>query len=126
LNLVACLVLLVSRQLSLALNIAVFALVLLYCLHSLAFLMLPRWNPKLYREISLNVPPWLLFTSAIVSVVSMGVLIAVQVVQDVRTLMTQSLSERIAQHSLTSLELAIAWSMFAVLLYIIARLRRGR
>ena len=40
----ACLVLVISKQLSLALNIAVFALVLLYCLHSLAFLMLPRWN----------------------------------------------------------------------------------
>jgi amino acid transporter len=126
LNLAACLVLLVSKQLSLALNIAVFALVLLYCLHSVAFLMLPRWNPKLYREISLNLPPWLLFASAIVSVLSMGVLIAVQVVQDVRTLMTQSLRERIAQHSLTSLELAVAWSAFAVTLYVIARLLRGR
>src|SRR5437762_5071954 len=39
LNLVACLVLLVSQQLSLALNIAVFALVLLYFLHSLVFLL---------------------------------------------------------------------------------------
>jgi len=125
LNLVACLALLLSKQLSLALNIAVFALVLLYCLHSFAFLMLPRWNPKLYREISLNLPVWLLFASAIISVLSMGVLIAVQVVQDVRTLMTQSLIERIAQHSLTSLELAVVWSAFAVTLYVVARLMRS-
>src|SRR5437016_3797947 len=42
LNLIACLILVISRQLSLALNIAVFALVLLYCLHSFAFLLFPR------------------------------------------------------------------------------------
>lgn len=126
LNLVACLVLLVSKQLSLALNIAVFALVLLYCLHSVAFLILPRWNPKLYGEISLTLPRGLMTFAALVSVVSMGVLIAVQVVQDIQTLTTQSLKERIAQHSLTSLELAVLWSGVAALLYVVARWRRGR
>ena len=121
LNLVACLVLLVSQQLSLALNIAVFALVLLYCLHSIAFLILPRSNPKLYAEISVNLPRWLLTAAALVSVLSMGVLIIVQVLQDFETLKTQSLKERIAQHSLTSLELAIFWSFFAGLLYLFSR-----
>jgi len=125
LNLAACMVLVISRQLSLALNIAVFALVLLYCLHSVAFLMLPRWNPKLYREISLTLPRGLMMFAALVSVVSMGVLIAVQVVQDVQTLTTQSLRERIAQHSLTSLELAVLWSVVAALLYVVARWRRS-
>src|SRR5256884_463707 len=126
LNLVACMVLLISKQLSLALNIAVFALVLLYCLHSVAFLMLPRWNPKLYGEISLTLPRGLMMFAALVSVVSMGVLIAVQVVQDIQTLTTQSLKERIAQHSPTSLELAVLWSGVAALLYILARLMRAR
>jgi amino acid transporter len=125
LNLAACMVLLISKQLSLALNIAVFALVLLYCLHSVAFLMLPRWNPKLYGEISLTLPRGLMMFAALVSVVSMGVLIAVQVVQDIQTLTTQSLKERIAQHSLTSLELAVLWSGVAALLYIFARWRRS-
>jgi amino acid transporter len=125
LNLAACMVLLISRQLSLALNIAVFALVLLYCLHSVAFLMLPRWNPKLYGEISLTLPRGLMTFAALVSVVSMGVLIAVQVVQDIQTLTTQSLQERIAQHSLTSLELAVLWSVVAALLYVVARWRRS-
>lgn len=125
LNLAACMVLLISRQLSLALNIAVFALVLLYCLHSVAFLMLPRWNRKLYGEISLTLPRGLMMFAALVSVVSMGVLIAVQVVQDIQTLTTQSLKERIAQHSLTSLELAVLWSGVAALLYIFARWRRS-
>jgi amino acid transporter len=125
LNLAACMVLLISKQLSLALNIAVFALVLLYCLHSVAFLMLPRWNPKLYGEISLTLPRGLMMFAALVSVVSMGVLIAVQVVQDIKTLTTQSLTERIAQHSLTSLELAVLWSGVAALLYVVARWRRS-
>lgn len=125
LNLVACLILVISKQLSLALNIAVFALVLLYCLHSIAFLMLPRWNPKLYGEISLNTPRWLMTLAAVVSVLSMGVLIAVQVVQDIETLLTQSVKERIAQHSLTSLELAILWSAIAAAIYVYARGRRS-
>src|SRR5947207_4842185 len=47
LTLAACLFLLLRKDISLALNIAVFALVLLYFLHSLTFLMLPRRNPKL-------------------------------------------------------------------------------
>jgi basic amino acid/polyamine antiporter, APA family len=122
LTLLACLVLLLSKQLSLALTIAVFALVLLYCLHSVAFLLLPRLNRKLYDEISLNLPRPLLLTAAVVSVLSMSVLIAVQVGQDVSTLMTQSLRERIAQRSLTSLELAFFWSAFAALLYAYTRL----
>ena len=125
LNLAACMVLVISKQLSLALNIAVFALVLLYCLHSVAFLMLPRWNPKLFGEISLTLPRGLMMFAALVSVISMGVLIAVQVVQDIQTLMTQSLKERIAQHSLTSLELAVLWSVVAALLYVVARWRRS-
>jgi len=125
LNLIACLVLLLSKQLSLALNIAVFALVLLYCVHSLAFLVLPRSNPKLYAEISVNLPRWLMTAAAALSVLSMGVLITVQVMQDVQTLMTQSLRERIAQHALTSLELAVLWSGFAALLYAISRATRG-
>ena len=126
LNLIACLVLLISKQLSLALNIAVFALVILYCLHSVAFLILPRSNPKLYDEIGVNLPRWLMMTAAILSVLSMSVLIAVQVIQDVQTLMTQSLRERIAQHALTSLELAVLWSTFAALLYLFSKWMSGR
>jgi amino acid transporter len=126
LNLIACLVLVISKQLSLALNIAVFALVILYCLHSLAFLLLPRSNPNLYAEIGINLPRWLMIAAALLSVLSMSVLIAVQVMQDVQTLTTQSLRERIAQHALTSLELAVLWSAFAALLYLFSKWMRGR
>jgi len=117
LTLLACIALLISGQMQLALNIAVFALVLLYFLHSLAFLLLPRWNPNLWREVSVNIPSWLQRTGAALSLLAMGILIAVEVAQDSVALRTQSLSERIANHSLTGLELAIVWSMFGAAMY---------
>src|SRR6266850_2762492 len=122
LTVAACLLLLISKQLSLALNIAVFALVLLYFLHSLVFLMLPQRNPKLYSEITIALPQWLQLGAAWLSVLSMGALIAVMVAQDIQTLTTQSLRERIARHSLTSLELALVWSLVGAGLYGLARL----
>jgi len=117
LTLIACVALLISKQLSLALNIAVFALITLYFLHSLTFLLLPRLNPELYREITVGIPRWLLHASAALSVVAMGSMIAVQVIQDIKTLRTQTFSERLAQHSLTSLELAAVWALFGAALY---------
>jgi len=103
------------------LNIAVFALITLYFLHSLTFLLLPRLNPELYREISIRIPKWLLFASAALSAVAMGSMILVQIIQDVRTLRTQSFYERVMQHSLTSLELAVVWSIFGAALYGLSR-----
>jgi basic amino acid/polyamine antiporter, APA family len=121
LTLIACVVLLVSRQLSLALNIAVFALIILYFLHSLAFLLLPYMNPQLYREITVAIPRPILFASAVLSVIAMGSMIAVQIVQDIEILRVQSLRDRIMQHSLTSLELAILWAIFGAGLYAFSR-----
>lgn len=121
----ACLVLLISRQLSLALNIAVFALIVLYFLHSLVFLMLPRWNSKLNSEITIGMPVGLQRAAALLSVLTMGGLIVVQVVQDIQTLGRTSLGERVAQHSLTSLELALVWAAVGAAIYALAQWRRG-
>ena len=44
---------------AIALNIAVYALVLLYLLHSVALLLLPRRNPTLYAERTVRIPLWL-------------------------------------------------------------------
>ncbi len=126
LTLLACLVLLISRQLALALNIAVFALVLLYFLHSLTFLLLPRLNPKLNQEITIGLPVWLQRLAAYFSVVSMGVLIVVQIVSDFHTLRTTSLLERIHGHSLTAVELAVAWSLIGAAMYAYARMMQKR
>jgi APA family basic amino acid/polyamine antiporter len=126
LTLAACLVLLVSRQLSLALNIAVFALVLLYFLHSLTFLLLPRWNPKLNQEITIGLPVRLQRLAAYFSVLSMGLLIVVQIVHDLDTLRTTSLAERIQGHSLTAVELAVAWSLIGAAMYAYARVQQKK
>ena len=123
LTLLACAGLLVSNQLSLALNIAVFALIVLYFIHSVTFLLLPRRNPQLYGEITLKIPRSVLLGSAALSALTMGAMILVQVVQDIATLSTQSLGDRIGKHSLTSLELAIVWGGVGAALYALARWR---
>jgi amino acid transporter len=123
LTLLACLALLVSGQFLLALTISVFALIVLYFLHSLVFLFLPRLNPELYRQINIRIPRWLLTTSAIVSLVAMGTMIIVQVLQDIATLQTQSLPDRISKHTLTSLELIVAWGIIGIILYAFSRWR---
>src|SRR6185436_1227375 len=70
LTLAAAVLLLVSEQVSLALNIAVFALVILYFLHSLTFLMLPRLNPGLYSQIKISLAPSLQRAAALLSVLT--------------------------------------------------------
>jgi len=126
LTLVACILLLISGQLSLALNVAVFALVVLYFIHSLTFLFLPRLNPNLKREITLNLPDWLQRTAAVVSLISMGVLIVIQLLRDADTLRTLTLSQRIERQALTSIELLLVWGVVGAALYGFARMRTAR
>jgi hypothetical protein len=64
--------------------------------------------------------------AAWISVLSMGGLIAVMISRDVRTLQSTTFSERISAHSLTSVELAIAWSAVGVGLYALARLMKKK
>jgi len=125
LTMVCCALLLISGQLSLALNVAVFALVVLYFIHSLIFLFLPRLNPSLANEISINLPRRVQQVAAIVSVLAMGLLIVIQVRQDVVVLSTQTLSERISKQSLTSIELIVVWGIVGAGLYQLARMQRG-
>ncbi|HKY28400.1 MAG TPA: APC family permease [Pyrinomonadaceae bacterium] len=126
LTLAAAIALLISGQVSLALNIAVFALVILYFLHSLTFLLLERRSPWLYPLIKISMPRSLQKFAAWISVLSMGGIIAIQVVQDVRTLATQTFQQRLSSHSLTSLELVIAWGLIGAILYAYGRSRRWR
>lgn len=124
LTLICCAVLLVSDQLSLALNVAVFALIVLYFIHSLVFLLLPRLNPTLASEIEINLPHRMQQVSAVVSLIAMGVMIVIQLGQDVEVLRTQTLSQRINDKSLTSIELIFAWGVVGLGLYQLARSRR--
>src|SRR5215218_1455358 len=125
LTLVCCAVLLVSGQLSLALNVAVFALVVLYFIHSLVFLLLPRLNPSLASEIRISLSHRVQQVAAIVSLLSMGLMILIQLRQDVVVLSTQTLSERVNGQSLTSIELILVWGVVGAGLYQFARMRRS-
>lgn len=125
LTLAAAVALLVSGQVSLALNIAVFALVALYLLHSVAFLLLPRRNPELFRSAVASVPRWLRLLSAWVSIVSMAALLLLQVLADADVLGRTTLRERLATHSLTAVELALVWTAAGALLYVLVRPRRA-
>ena len=124
LTLIGCAILLVSGQLSLALNVAVFALVVLYFIHSLVFLFLPRLNPRLASEIEINLPLRVRQVAAIVSVLSMGLMIFIQLRLDIQVLRTSSLSERLSGHSLTSIELLVVWGVVGLGLYQLARSQR--
>jgi amino acid transporter len=126
LTLIGCAVLLVSGQLSLALNVAVFALVVLYFIHSLVFLLLPRLNPSLASEIDISLPRRLQQTAAVVSLLSMGLMIVIQLQQDTEVLRTQTLSQRISGQSLTSIELMVVWGVVGLILYQLARSQRHK
>jgi amino acid transporter len=124
LTLICCAILLISGQLSLALNVAVFALVVLYFIHSLVFLFLPRLNPPLASEIRINLPHRLQQAAAVVSLLAMGLMIFIQLRQDAAVLGTQTLSERISGQSLTSIELIVVWGIVGAGLYQLARMQR--
>jgi amino acid transporter len=125
LTLMVALLLLVSGQISLALNIAVFALVVLYFLHSIALLALPRANPPLYASVTLRMPLIVQRIAAAISLVSMGTLIVVQLAGDVGVLRRLTFRERIEHASLTTIELVIFWGAIGAVLYWIAARKRS-
>ena len=109
--------LVLAGQIGLALTIAVLALVLLYALHSLGLLLLPRANPALFAEVTARVPLAWQRCAALVSLVSMLVLVASQLVPDARHVLSTSLPERWRADSLTSLELLLAWTAVGLLVH---------
>jgi len=125
LTLLVTLLLLISGQISLALNIAVFALVVLYFLHSVALLALPRANPSLYASVTLRMPLIAQRIAAIISLLFMGTLIAVQLGNDVGVLRRLSFRERIEHASLTTIELVIFWGAVGAMLYLLAARKRS-
>ena len=116
-------VLVLSGQLSLALNVAVFCLVILYFIHSLALLLLPRLAPALAGQVEVRISPIWQRACALFSLAAMGGLIVVQVVQDIGVLGRTTLGQRLSDQSLTSLELAAVWSLIGAALYAVERSR---
>jgi APA family basic amino acid/polyamine antiporter len=100
-TLAGALLLLLTHQIGLALNIAVFALVLLYLLHSAALLLLPRLNPELYRSVTVPIPRWLQQFAAVLSMLTMLALLT--------------------QMSWPTIRLLLAWAAVGALLYFLSR-----
>ena len=103
---VAALILLLSGEIGLALNIAVFALVVLYFLHSFALLLLPRMNRELFQSVTVRIPLSLQRIAAVISMVAMGGIIVLA--------------------SASTIKLALAWSAVGALMYFIANRRTAR
>jgi len=124
-TLIGALLLLLSGQVSLALNIAVFALVVLYVLHSVALIMLPITNRELYDSVTLPMSRGMQLLAALLSIVSMGTLIVLQLANDFGVLSRRSFPERIRGGSLTTIELMLFWAAIGAVLYALA-VRRKR
>jgi len=105
-TLAAALILLLSGQISLALNIAVFALVILYLLHSVALLLLPRLNPELFAQVTVRIPLWLQRAMAILSIVAMAAILT--------------------QLTLPTVQLLAFWAGVGALLYASGRIAHRR
>lgn len=123
-TLIVALLLLVSGQVSLALNIAVFALVVLYFLHSVALIMLPITNRELYDSVTLPLSRGAQILAALLSVIAMGTLIVLQLANDLDVLGRQSFLQRLQNASLTTIELVLFWGAIGAVLYTLARRRR--
>jgi amino acid transporter len=114
----AAAMLVLSGQISLSLNLAVLALVLLYALQALALLLLPRMRPEVLREAKVRLSPAVMRAAALFSLLSMVGLAASQVLTDVRHISGTGIVERIRGQSLTGTELAIAWGALGMLVYL--------
>lgn len=100
LTLAAALILLLSGQISLALNIAVFALVVLYFIHSIALIRIPQ---SLSAQVTVRIPRWLQLSAAWLSIAAMGTLIVLQ------------LRDR------NLIVLVLGWSAVGLVLYLLRR-----
>jgi hypothetical protein len=118
-TLAVSLALVLSGQVSLALSIAVFALVALYLLHSVALLLLPRWNPALFATVEAPIPLWVQRVAGVVSIVSMAGLLAIQLHADAAVLgAPRSASGR---HASSDGQAGAAWAVLGLALYGAAR-----
>jgi len=97
----AVLALLLTNQIALALNIAIYALVTLYLLHSVALLLLPRLNPELFAQVTVAMPLWLQRTLAVISILFMAALLS--------------------QISRSAIQLLLFWSAIGLVLFVWSR-----
>ena len=113
--------LLLTGQTGVALGIAVFALFILYALHGLACLELPRRRPTLFAGAQLGGLRCVWKPAVVLSLLSMGGLIWLQVEGDLRQIRSASFGDRWTGGGITASELLIAWSLVGFLLALASR-----
>jgi len=87
-------------------GLAVFALVILYLLHSVALLLLPRMNPALFAQVTTRIPLWLQRAMAVLSILSMAAILT--------------------QLTMPTVQLLAFWAAIGALLYISGRIAHRR
>lgn len=109
--------LILSGQRNLALGIAVVALMLLYTVHSLALIVLPRRNPELYAQTLSRISRPKQLAAAWASVLALICLVGLRFKGDLERMTSMPLAERAGNLDFTSLELLVAWVVLGLLLH---------
>ena len=139
-SLLIALALLWSGQVAFALGIAVLALLLVYCLHSVALLLLARCAPAVWAEVGVQMPWTFQRAAGWLAVAALGAMIATIVVADCWSVVeavdraieqggldtTGAMLERLATLELTSIELLLVWSAVGVVVWFSVRRRAAR
>lgn len=109
--------LILSGQRNLALGIAVVALMLLYAVHSLALIVLPKRNPKLFAQALTRIPRWQQLSAAWASVLALIGLVGLRFRGDLERMGSVPIGERLQDFDFTSLELLLAWVVLGLILH---------
>lgn len=121
LSLAIAVALLWSGQSGIALSIAVLALMLVYLLHSVAFLMLGTRNRTLADSVTLGLSPAVQKGAAWASVLALGILVYRVISDD-----SQKIDTPFITWPWTGTELLIAWSVVGAILFGVARALHSR
>ena len=123
LTLAAAAGLLLAGQVGLALNIAVFALFILYGLHGIAALWMPRRAPRLWAEVPDGVSRRVMVPVVAMSVAAMIALVVLQIWRDLEDMGTGGFRERWGADKITTVELLAAWAAVGAVLWLLMLMR---
>ena len=114
------------NQVALAVTGAVAALIALYGIHALAYLLLPKLRPELARETDAVLSRRLGAPAALVSVLAMGAMLVTQIRLDIETMRSDGIGARFANENLTASELLLVWAILGAAVFLRRTRRRDR
>ncbi|MFT7618997.1 MAG: APA family basic amino acid/polyamine antiporter [Planctomycetota bacterium] len=109
--------LVLTGQVGLALGTAILALTLLYFIHSGSLFVLESRRPDLFKQANESYGRTFLLWSAGLSLVALGILIGVQVFDDVGTVLSSNWVARFKEGHLTGTELVVGWGILGALIF---------